>query len=188
MSFTKRPWLWGIGALVAVFWLWSGTNKASSMDPQNNGQLNAQVRNPAKADAPAQAQLLALPEQLVRDTLEPAARDPFAYEAPPAPKLNQVVKKLPPAKPVEPMPVMAAPVPMAPSLDLRYTGRMVAPDGTVLVFATLAESPLTLVTGMSLPNGYRVERINDRAVEFSFPALGTTARLDLPEPPKYEIR
>jgi hypothetical protein len=83
---------------------------------------------------------------------------------------------------------MATPVPTAPVLDLRFAGRMTAPDGGLLVFATLGDLPITLFVGQSLPNGYRVDRISERVVELSYPALGTTARLDLPEPPKYEIR
>ena len=77
---------------------------------------------------------------------------------------------------------------MAPPVNLRYTGRMTAPDGSLVVYAAFGETSLALTTGQSLPNGYRVEAITARAVELSYPPLNTTARLDLPEPPKYEIR
>ena len=65
---------------------------------------------------------------------------------------------------------------------------MTAPDGTQLVYVNAGDASLTLVAGQNLPNGYRVESITAQAIELSYPPLNTTARLDLPAPPKYEIR
>lgn len=83
---------------------------------------------------------------------------------------------------------MAAPAPSAPQHNLRFTGRMTTPDGEQLIFATLAEAPVTLAVGQNLANGYRVDSITDRVVQLTYVALGTSARLDLPEPPRYETR
>lgn len=122
-----------------------------------------------------------LPEQLNRPGLESARNDPFVLPPPPP----VVVKLAPPPVPVAPP---APPPPMAPPLDLRYSGRMTTPDGQQVVYVALGETSLTIAVGQSLPNGYRVDAITPRAVEFTYPPLNTTARLELPESPKYEIR
>jgi hypothetical protein len=183
MQVRGRQLVWFSLAAVGLAWLLAPNKNTTSPSPLagSGTQVAAAVNVPAKAEL----SVIALPQQLERDKLEPAARDPFIYVAPPAPPPP---KKPLPAPPPMPVPVMAAPAPTAPSLDLRYTGRMTTPDGTLIVFVTYAESPITLAVGQSLPNGYRVDRISDRVVELSYPALGTTARLDLPELPKYEIR
>jgi hypothetical protein len=77
---------------------------------------------------------------------------------------------------------------MAPPLNLSYAGRMTTPDGRQVVYVTYGETSMTIAAGQSLPNGYRVEAITPRAVEFTYAPLNTTARLELPESPKYEIR
>jgi hypothetical protein len=77
---------------------------------------------------------------------------------------------------------------MAPPLGLRYAGRMTTPEGQQVVYVALGDTSLTLAIGQNLPNGYRVDAITPSAVEFTYPPLNTTARLELPEPPRYEIR
>lgn len=185
MQVRGRQLAWFSLATLGVVWfLMPSKNTTVPTSPVNNA-TGTQIASTSNPSAKADQSVSALPQQLDRDKLEPAARDPFIYVAPPAPP---PAKKLPPTPPPMPAPVMAAPAPTAPSLDLRYTGRMTGPDGALMVFVTYAESAISLSVGQSLPNGYRVDRITDRVVELSYPALGTTARLDLPEPPKYEIR
>ena len=119
---------------------------------------------------------------LSRPALESASSDPFTL-----PILSATV--LPKASP--PPVVVAAPqqtTPVAPPLNLRFTGRMTAPDSTPIIFAAFGETHLELKAGQSLPNGYRVETINATSVEFSYPFMKTSARLELPESPKFEIR
>jgi hypothetical protein len=175
---------WVAMAIAALLWWQYRASPAA-----NANATAASVQAPSATPAGLQASALQLPSALERYTLEPAGRDPFTYVLPPAPPAP---KKPPPTPIPMPMPVqapvMAAPVPTAPSLDLQYAGRMTTPDGVLMVFATYGQEAITLAVGQSLPNGYRVDRISDRVVELSYPALGTTARLDLPEPPKYEIR
>lgn len=122
-----------------------------------------------------------LPEHLNRPQLESARNDPFVLPAPPTPVIAKVA---PPPVQVPP----PTPQPTAPPLNLRYTGRMTAPDGKQVVYVAYGETNLAIATGQSLPNGYRVDAITSRAVEFVYPPLNTTARLELPELPKYEIR
>lgn len=138
---------------------------------------------PVAASAVADAALpQPAPGPLERPMLEPAVRDPFASPAPPP-----VV--VPVAKVVVPPPSIAVPVvPSAPPHNLSFAGRMTAPDGRELVYVSAGEGSMAIAVGQTLPNGYRVEAITEHAIELSYPPLNTTARLDLPAPPKYEIR
>jgi hypothetical protein len=184
-----------LGALLGV-WLFSNSMRTSVSENQALAASSILLTTDASKNTSAHALIPksmrdteGLPEQLERDTLEAAKRDPFSVVAPPP--VTSAPQKLPPAPPPivpVPAPAMAAPVPMAPPLNLRFMGRMTSPDGQHMIFASLAESPVTLSVGQELPNGYRVDSITDRIVQLSYPALGTTARLDLPEPPRYEIR
>lgn len=119
-----------------------------------------------------------LPAELERPVLEAAGRDPFALLAPP------VIAPLP-QKPVR---VEAPPPPSPPPLNLRFTGKMTAPDGSQVIFVALGETPLSLTVGQTLPNGYKVNAINDRTVELSYLPMNFTTRFDLPAPPLHEIR
>ena len=124
----------------------------------------------------------AFPTEKLRAMLEPAERNPFASVV-----LKPVVAALqvqlpPPAQ----MAVTQRPAP--PPLEMRFAGRMTAPDGTQVVYVAFGDVNLLITAGQTLPNGYRVDAIGARLVELSYPPLSTTARLDLPESPTYEIR
>jgi hypothetical protein len=96
-----------------------------------------------------------------------------------------------PAEPVaDRMPApAAAPLPTsAPPLDLQFTGRMVAPDGGVYIYALHREEILRLTSGTELSNGYRVEKITADSVEFTYPAFNATATLPIPPAPAFEVR
>lgn len=86
------------------------------------------------------------------------------------------------------LPPPPPPAPVAPALDLRFTGRMTGPDGKVSVFAQSGNDSVTLTPGLVLPSGYRVDRVTDSAVELTYPPLNTPARFDLPRAPAYEVR
>ncbi len=180
----QRSTIWvGLGALVAgLAWLWSGQRVA----PQDaGGPALAHSSKPLSALAGNKPAVL--PAQIERDKIEPAIRDPFSMvlpPLPPAPPKPKVVVQPPPAPP----PVLAVAAPTPPPLNLRFVGRMTAPDGQLLIFATLAEVPITLFVGQSLSNGYKVDSISNQQVQLSYPPLGTTAQLQIPEPPRYEIR
>ena len=127
---------------------------------------------------------MAAAERLERPMLEPAARDPFVMEV-----QAPVVSPKPPAPLPPPPVVMAAPVtPSMPPLSLRFAGRMRTPEGEDVVYMADGDNSLAITVGQSLPNGYRVEAITAKAVELRYLPSNVTTRLELPEPPKYEIR
>jgi hypothetical protein len=122
-----------------------------------------------------------LPTKLNRVALEHAGRNPFVLSAP----TPVLVAKPVTASPPPPAPPQA---PSPPAVNLSFAGRMTAPDGSQVIYVNYANEPLAIGVGQTLPNGYRVDAITARAVELSYPPLNTTARLDLPASPKYEIR
>jgi hypothetical protein len=129
-----------------------------------------------------------LPANLDRPMLNVALRDPFARE-PVEPRPTPKIAPPPPSPSVAQPTLPATPVqPIPPPHNLQFAGRFTAPDGRKLVYLTLGGTGLVVADGQILPNGYRVDAITPRAIELSFPALNTTARLELPEPPRYEIR
>jgi len=127
--------------------------------------------------------LAAVPADFSRPPLEPATRDPFFPPAPVVPAAPAPVLATTPADPPTPP---AAPAP--PPLGLSFVGRLVAPDGTSNVLAAIGQDTVTLQAGRMLPNGYRVDALDEQAVYLSYPALNSTARLELPAPPTHEVR
>lgn len=117
-----------------------------------------------------------------RPVLEAAVRDPFAPVA-----IQEVVVK--PSLPAVSAAVVAVPpAPAAPPLNLQFSGRMIGPDGKLVVFASMGNETMSLLPGTMLPNGYVVQQIDEHSVELVYPPLQTTARLDLPPPPSFEVR
>jgi hypothetical protein len=86
--------------------------------------------------------------------------------------------------------VQASPVmPSEPPPSITFTGRMVAPDGRVVVLAQWGDgTPVTLVQGKVLSNGYRVERLTDQMVELLNPQTQAMVQIPLPPPPRFETR
>lgn len=119
---------------------------------------------------------LPLPYQLDRPMLSVAERDPFSIVLPPAPPPE---KKAPPPPPPPPQP---------PALNLHFAGRISAPDGSQVIYVSFGDTSMPVTIGQVLPNGYRVEAVTPQAIELSYPPMNTTARLELPPPPKYETR
>ncbi len=172
------------GALAAGVWvLFSGGERAATPA----AAATTGFQNTVPPNSVSKVSLGYLPQQIERDRLEPATRDPFGLAAATSAALPKPIAVATPLPPFAP-PAMVVAAPAAPTLDLRFTGRMTNPDGQQLIFATLSEMPITLSVGQSLANGYRVDSITDRLVQLSHPTLGATAQLQLPEPPKYEIR
>lgn len=126
-----------------------------------------------------------LPSQLDRPMLELTDKDPFVPEVP-----KPVAIKPPPAPPIMPAQVAAvAPTqPEPPPLNMVYAGRMTTPEGKEVVYMAMGDASVAIEKGMELPNGYRVTSITERQVEFFYPPLNRTQRIDLPTPNKYETR
>jgi hypothetical protein len=167
----SRLWIYSsVGAVALIAWVAAPSPVSSPVEPsRNTGAQSAALRG-SKPVAP-------LPAVLERPALDAASRDPFAIVAAPAPVV------------IAPKPVQVAPPPPSPPpLNLQFTGRMVAPDGSQVIFAAMGDTPLTLSVGQTLPNGYRVNAIHERSVELSYLPMNFTTRLDLPAPPTYEIR
>jgi hypothetical protein len=118
---------------------------------------------------------------LNRNPLGPVSRDPFAPAEPITPQpLQASVDSPTPAQPVQESP---------PALNLRFDGRMISPSGVAMIFASFGgDTAMILSMGQALPNGYVVKSITDHAVEFDYPPLGTSARLELPSEPRVGIR
>jgi hypothetical protein len=162
----KYAWL-GIAAPAAAMLYVLGTGRLIEGSSPKVGRPFALTRN---------TQAL-LP---MRASLAPPARDPFnASENPPQ---NPPQPHTTSAAPVQP--VQEAP----PALNLRFDGRMISPSGIPMIFASFGDTPIVLSVGRGLPNGYVVKSITDRVVEFDYPPLGTSARLDLPPEPRAGIR
>jgi hypothetical protein len=167
------------------FWIYSVTAASIAMAlitrPDSSASLVAPVDRsgtPTRANAsqpPTSSRQL--PVELVRNALTAAKEDPFVSDAPPAP----VAIALPPPK-------REVPPPSPPPLDLKFVGRMTAPDGSQTLLAMSGEVVLSLIVGQTLTNGYRVSSVNENFVDLSYLPLNFNTRFDLPTAPKHEIR
>lgn len=116
----------------------------------------------------------ALPSHIPRQALEPAQADPFVGLQPPPP----------PAVVAMPVAPVAAPpaAPMPPVLSYRYLGRMVAPDGQVLVYLSRQGTEIAVSQGSRLDEGYVIEAITADAVKLHYPPLDTRVSIPIPLP------
>jgi hypothetical protein len=124
-----------------------------------------------------------MPSEIERFMLEQAKRNPFVATVLPVVKPKMV--SVPPPPVIQPI---VAAQPMAPLLNLSFVGRVIEADGQRAIFANFNNETLRLTAGQILPNGFRIDAINDDAVELTYPPLNTTARFELPKPPPFEIR
>jgi hypothetical protein len=169
---------------------WSAFNKkaaAASDTPANAAKPLRRDQQAAELAGSMVAADAALPTRIERETLEPAARDPFTAYALPASKqpTPQIVAQAPVV--TVPPPVAAA-APSPPPLNLRFLGQMIMPSGERMIYVAFGESELMLMQGQTLPNGYQVTSINARQVNLTYAPLAYTTQLSLPEAPRYEVR
>lgn len=168
----SRRWVYSsVGAIAVAVWIFAPAAPPSPVETSRAGRTSHAAMAPAKPPASP------LPAILERSVLQTASRDPFAAVAPPAPVITA-------AKPVQ----TAPPQPSPPPLNLQFSGRMTSPDGSQMIFVSTGDSSLSLSVGQTLPNGYTVSAIHDRAVELSYQPMNFNTRLELPAPPTYEIR
>lgn len=170
---TRRFWIYSVtAASIVVALISKPESSASLVAPVDRSAIPTRVNASQLPTSSRQ-----LPTELVRTALTAAKEDPFVSDAPPA----QVVMAPPPPK-------RDVPPPSPPPLDLRFVGRMTAPDGSQTLMVMSGEVALSLSVGQTLANGYRVNSINENFVDLSYLPLNVNARLDLPTAPKYEIR
>ncbi len=165
------------GELVMVSKRSAALNVNGNVLAGNQRQLPGALPTPRPVEAPG---------AWSRPVLDPAERDPFGMAMP---KPAVVAVQAPVAAPAQVVaPPITPPAPTPPPVNMSFAGRMTAPDGSQIVYVAFGDISLAITTGQDLPNGYRVEAITARSVELRYPPLNSTARLDLPEPPKYETR
>ncbi len=130
-----------------------------------------------------------LERMLITTDFSVGKHNPFVA-VPPAPQIVKKVVAAPTPPPQQPQPSIQASAqpPMMPPLNLKFVGRVTEPNGNRVIFASLDENPVSLQVGQTLSNGFRVDAINDNAVELTYVSLGTTTRFDLPKPPIFDIR
>lgn len=171
---SRRGQLWRM--LLIGFFLWLLLKPGA----QSSSNAVRSVAASPRASMPSSGQeLTTLPSHVERPELEVAQRNPFIPKAAPLPE--------PPPPVVVPV-VAIAPEPSIPMLNMQFTGRMTAPDGTQRVFAKIDGQDIQLAASLQLNNGYQVVSTNAEAVEFSHPALKAHQRMELPPPPAFEVR
>lgn len=108
-----------------------------------------------------------------RQTIEPAARDPFVAEPVAPPKIVRA--------PVKPTPVAAPsappPAPVAPPLPFRFFGRMTGPDGKPSLYVDHQGQLVPLREGGLLAQSWRVDRIGDQFAVLTYLPLGQVQNL-----------
>lgn len=125
----------------------------------------AEEAAPARAAAPAAAPEAALeldPARLKRSRTDQAIADLFA--APP------------PAG--EPASAQSAPRASAPPLPFQYVAKIIDGDGTK-VYVMLGEDHYSVKPGLVIDRNYKVEKVTETAVTFTFLPLGTRQVLSL---------
>jgi hypothetical protein len=119
-------------------------------EPQPSVSAPAVVNDPDLARARERLQSRERPEP-IRDAFAPRSWAPAQVEPPPAP-----AQAAPPP-----------PAPVAPPLPFRYLGQL-SEQGRTVVFLARGEAPVAGSVGEVLDGTYRIERIADTAVEFTY--------------------
>ncbi len=166
----NRIWIYAsVGTLAVLIWI-------NAPQPSSTDDV---VHHTERVAPPKILQLQQEPASLDRVGLEATDRDPFAF-------LPVQVQSSKPVMPIrtEPPP----PPPSPPALNLKYAGRMTAPDGKQLVFVMVGDNATELSVGQVLSNGYMIKAISEHAVDLNYPPMNFSVRFDLPAAPKYETR
>lgn len=180
----KRLWTYGL-LCVLVVWLIAKAPDSESIVAVPADKVLSVAQFSTIGPVPG-AVLPRLPVQLDRPLFEPAFRDPFAVVVA-APSRSSVPVPTPAiaATPTAPLPTVT---PVPPPLGLIYVGRTVLADQSETVYVSYGQTDFALKVGDRLPNGYVVDAIGQRTIEFIYPPLKTMAQLDLPLAPKFQTR
>ena len=119
-----------------------------------------------------------------RPALQASTRDPFGMAPPPAPPAPPV------ARVVEPPPVSAPVVPVAPPLQWTTVGRLRGPDGRWHLSGHWGQpnETVSLAEGDLSPAGHQVLRITTTVMELQHPETKERLSFRLPPPPRFETR
>jgi hypothetical protein len=114
-----------------------------------------------------------LPAQLRRPEFRVGLRELLSHGAP---------RPTPPAAPVQiEVPPQAPAVPPLPTLDYRFWGRMLTPDGGQLTLLARGEHVESVVPGQRLEGGFKVLAVERHLIRLSHPQL--EAPIELVTPP-----
>lgn len=119
-----------------------------------------------------------LPEQLPLVALDEARLDPFVGFAPPPIAQPQPIRLKP--KPVQSVEQVAPLPPSPPPVSYRYLGKLVDPQGQVLVYLTRQDEIIQVSNGTKLPDGYVIESISANSIRLHFPSLDARAMIVIP--------
>jgi hypothetical protein len=154
-------------ALVLVASVVTGREKPSDAAPQPAERLAAQIRSAAPGDD------LDL-EKLSRGKTDSSDKDPFAPKsfAPPAAAAERAPRAGAQAS--------AAPAkPSAPPLPFTYLGKVIE-DGKLSVFLARGEQSYSIASAQKLDAEYRIDKVSESAVTFTYLPLNTKQTLDIP--------
>lgn len=116
----------------------------------------------------------ALPEQLARLDLEPAVGDPFADGT------QAALEAIRPVPPTAPTPILAPVLPSPPSLNYRFLGLLMDPQGLRKVFLARADKEFLVEKGSLLEEGYLVEAITAEEVKLVYEPLQHRVSIPIP--------
>ncbi len=190
----QRGLTWALTATVvlSIAALWGGKvpRVVSAIEPRLREAAASPDLPLANTAPPAQASALSplpdrlpdyLPDRLPQVDAEQAKRDvfmPYVPPPPPAPPPPRV-RAAPPAPPAAPPP---APLPQAPSINLRFLGSMVTPAGQRLVYLARGDVAVPVAVGDRLDEGYIVTALTADAVTLTFPPLEMRVVVPIPQP------
>ena len=176
----RRSLTWTLAATAALSAaaLWNGEvpRVVSAVEPRMPGHAQA-LDMPTDSPQQGLPALPPLPMRLAELTLEPAKRDLFVPVAATAASVLVVPASAAPASP-------PPPPPQAPSIELRFLGTMLNPDGKRLVYLARGEAAVLVGVGDRLDEGYVVESFTADSVVLVYPPLNARATIPIPPAPQ----
>lgn len=183
------PWILAVLLLVGASSQLRLSSRAPDPDPGGNKQLDTPIADSGNGPRSEQTGLALLPESLSALRLEPSVRDPFAQATRDAPdQARTLVSRMTPLPlPARVVPAPLVLVPSAPALTLRFLGKLIAPDGVVIVMLAKGsgsgETPVSVSVGMALDENYVVKSVDDEAVRLIHGPTALVVEVPLPPPP-----
>lgn len=176
----RRSLTWTLAATAvlsaAALWNSEVPRIVSAVEPRIREHVQ-ELEFPASAQQPGATVLPPLPPTLAALTLESAKRDLFAATVPMAAPASAPPTYVAVAAP-------PAPPPQAPSIQLRFLGTMLDPEGKRLVYLARGDAAVLVGIGDRLDEGYVVESITADSVGLVYPQFNTRASIAIPPAPQ----